>query len=176
MTSELEKMRLIRTEFWKHKENGELERAIQCFEEKVQTSNLYDSVDAALFGEMMREAGRSIEAIPVLEAAETSAALIDHERIFLWIQLGFCYRETGEVKKAVDYFLKAAKEKPDKNIFTVLAQCQLKLDPTEAAKSAKRALDFDSEWEEARQVLHDLSRDEKGNGEGKGDAADAAHY
>jgi len=105
-------------------------------------------------GSFLREMGRLDEA----EAVLRKAIELDERNFLAWTELGQAYESKGLFEKAAFCLERSVELEPDFNTYTLLANVQLAFDAEAAIRNANKALELNSEWDEAETVKRKAQR------------------
>ncbi len=97
---------------------------------------MFTSLDSAaqyLRGEALRSLDRWEEALPWLRAAASG----DPENIHIWLALGWCYKRTGQLRRAIDALENGLEVDPSEAILHYNLACYWSL-----ARNKEHALDY----------------------------------
>ncbi len=134
---------------WKSESNTDYDEAILLASDALALEPNDWYINTSL-GDFLREKGE-------LEQAERyckRAVELAPEILMAWESLALVHFHKSEYKKAVEYFLAAAKIEEKARTYTMMASAKFELEDYDGAiADSSRALELDSDWEEARQIL-----------------------
>lgn len=133
---------------WDLAENGNLKDALSIVECEIKAEP-QNPLPITIKGMFLREASRLEEAEKELKIA----LRIDPGHPAAWGQLGLIWRERGFYQKAAFCFQQLVEKVKDHSAFTLLADSQLAFDPQAALSSAKQALQYKPDFDEALEIL-----------------------
>jgi tetratricopeptide (TPR) repeat protein len=110
-----------------------------------------DSAAQYLRGEALRSLDRWEEALPWLRAAASG----DPENIHIWLALGWCYKRTGQLRRAIDALENGLEVDPSEAILHYNLACYWSL-----ARNKEHALDYLSQAFEIDPNYRDMVHDE----------------
>lgn len=87
-----------------------------------------------------------------LESVEKAIEL-KPQSYFAWLHKGLIKRNMEQYEEAAQAYIESLKIKPDFNVYTLLSDVQMEFDVEAALQSAKKALELNPNWDEAKELL-----------------------
>lgn len=139
-------------EYWRQaleaEEQENLPEAISWIEKAIELCPS-DTVYWSAKGQFLRSAGRYKES----KVSTRRAIELNPKNHHAWSSLALAHIHLGSFEEAAACFKRSVELKEDFGIYTMLAAAEIEFDVESAIKHAKKALELNPDWDEAREIL-----------------------